>query len=86
MIKANYTHDIKDKNLIIEDLNMGGMSVTNCIEDVVDEICKAHDLNPLNLTIVYKDSEGVWDSWDHSTQSFVFLNCKTAEEAINKLK
>lgn len=85
MIRADYTYELLGKNLSIEDLNLGRMSVTNCIEDIVDEISKAWDLNPLNLTIVYKDSEGVWDGWDHMEQNFIFLNCDTAEEAFKKL-
>lgn len=47
-------------------------TVTNIIEDVVEEIFQkvVLDYTPNNCVIVYRDSEGEWAGWDHQTQSF----------------
>lgn len=73
MNKADYTYNIKGNKLSIQDLNLGNMSVTNSIEDVVEEICKKNNLDPNILEIIYRDSDGHWDGWDHLTQTFIYL-------------
>ena len=83
-VKANYTYTLNDNQLAIIDLNLGNMSVTNCIEDVVEEISLKENVNPNNLIIVYRDSEYVWDGWNHKTQNFIGLNCATQEAAFKK--
>ena len=60
--RSDYTYHISKINgqqaLVIEDLNLGGMSVTNNIEAVIADI--AHEIGEgiYKLPIVYKDSEG----------------------------
>lgn len=86
MIKPNYNHRIKDfagRNcIIIEDENLGGMSVTNAIEDVVKEIEKQERIEAINYMIVYKDSEGSWDGWDHRKKQFIHLDAETWPHAV----
>lgn len=88
MAKAKYTHQTDKAGdidlLIIEDLNTGAMSVTNDIENVVDEIAISDGLNVKNHLIVYKDTDGIWDGWDHVTQSFVPLQTRNLSDAITK--
>lgn len=47
--------------IVIEDLNMGRMSVTNNIEAVVEAVCAAAQLFPNKAEIIYRDSEGEYD-------------------------
>ncbi len=84
-MKADYIYSIEGNGLMIEDLNLGRMSVTNCIEDVVDEICKEQSLDPNKLMIVYKDSQRIWDAWDHATQDFILLNENGGVNALRTL-
>jgi hypothetical protein len=46
-VRADYEYSINrvKKRLAIVDLNLGRMSVTNCIEDVVDEIAQNENIN-----------------------------------------
>lgn len=85
---TNYKHEITDfagrRCLIIEDLNQGGRSLTNSIEEVVTEICVFAKEDPCDLMIVYKDSEGVWDGWDHRNKEFVALTCENQWHAIRR--
>lgn len=80
----------ENKVLAITDLNMGHMSVTNDIENVIQDIALREDINPTDYLVVYKDSESRWDGWSWDTNWFLHLGGKTAEEAgnifINKLK
>lgn len=79
---ADYTYSFQKNILCIVDLNTGNISVTNSIKDVVNQITKNEMVNPKNLTIIYQDSQGNWDGWDHETEMFFFLNAKSMEEAI----
>lgn len=78
MAKADYIHKLKNifgrDILVIEDLNLGNMSVTNDIENVVKDIQQLEHINPSERLIVYSDSEGCWDGWDHDKQEFVSLS------------
>ena len=93
MAKSNYTYRIQEhsgrKVIVIEDLNLGNMSVTNNIEEVVAEIYHKEGINLSAAVIVYRDSEGVWDGWNHDMQDFVPLNethwAKPAEKYIDKV-
>jgi hypothetical protein len=80
--RADYSYDIVDDFLIIEDLNLGRMSVTNCIEDVVEEISKTLNVDPVNWKIIYRDSDGIWDGWNHANYKFISLNEKSLTQAI----
>ena len=83
--KADYDYKLLGNTLSIVDLNRGRMSVTNCIEDVVEEICEAHDLVPEKMIIVYQDTEGIWDGWDHKRKRFIALGGKSDITTMFKL-
>lgn len=83
--KADYNYKLLGNTLSIVDLNRGRMSVTNCIEDVVEEICELHDLVPEKMIIVYQDTEGIWDGWDHKRKRFIPINGRDSTDSIFKL-
>ena len=87
-VKADYIYKFQKyiNELIIEDLNLGRMSVTNCIEDVVEEICKKENIDPECVMIIYKDSDNTWDGWNHKDQNFVILNAFDEKEALIKME
>lgn len=87
MAQANYTYTTVEadiKFLLIEDLDIGGKSVTNDIENVCNEIQQKLQGNILTYVILYKDSMGHWDQYNIKQNTFRFLNAKTSEEAIIK--
>nr|DAL85241.1 MAG TPA: hypothetical protein [Caudoviricetes sp.] len=47
--------------IIIEDLDAGGMSVTNNIEHVVPEAAERLGVNYCDAIIIYRDSDGTYD-------------------------
>lgn len=84
----DYSHEYKVRNgttfLLITDLNQGGMSVTNGIEKVVEEIQQVDGgLSDKKVVILYSDSEGNWDGWDNKTASFFSVGEKSANEAMD---
>lgn len=91
--KSDYLWSMRDDVIIIEDLNAGGMSVTNDAENVVTEIFENSGEVIKKLPIIYLDSEGIWDEivpiWD-STRcvdvKFLPLSETNQKEAIKKVK
>lgn len=85
-MNKNYTYKLEQfagRNcILIEDLNSGGKSITNDIENIVAEISGIEHIDPAHFMIVYKDSCGYWDGWDHINNDFVSLFCDNAHEAI----
>lgn len=75
--RANFLYRIGEfdgqKILLIRDQNSGNISVTNDIENVVADIGTHEGLDPTEYMIIYRDSEGRWDGWDHKAQNFFFL-------------
>jgi hypothetical protein len=91
--KSDYNWGIKEGILVIEDLNLGRMSVTNNAEGVINEIYSQIGAQLHNLDIIYKDSEGIWDqlipSWGVNEcveVSFKYLGETNLEIAIKKIK
>lgn len=90
-VKADYRWGIKNDVLWIVDLNRGGMSVTNCVEDVVGEIYYVISqpesiLEPekvKRMRIIYQDSEGMWDGWDNKRQEFIHIQASSLDSAID---
>lgn len=86
MARSDYTYKIDALNgmpfIIIEDLNKGRMSVTNDIENVVEEIAIKQRINPVEHHIIYRDSEGMWDGFEFSTKQFISLERRTATGAM----
>lgn len=56
--------------LLIRDLNLGGCSITNNIENVVGEIAEAAKISPEMHIILYRDSLGQWTWWNYLTNVF----------------
>lgn len=87
-MKSNYTYSIQDtqgRNVIaIEDLNSGGMSVTNNIENIIKEISDKENINMYDYMYVYLDSNNTWDGFNIKNNRFISLNEKTSEAAIRK--
>lgn len=78
--RANYTYKLfKDITatgtlhiFAITDHNRGGMSVTNDIENVLEEICSHHaGLKLTDCAVCYRDTDGRWDGWDTKTNDFI---------------
>ena len=89
MANSLYIHRIEviagHRFIVIEDLNVGFMSVTNDIENVVEEISQKERINPCEHFIIYKDSEGVWDGFDFATQQFVPIQNTDFKTAVSSL-
>ena len=66
---ADYTYTIDDGVLCIVDLDTGSRSVTNDIENVLDDILLLDDIlyringgnGYQNIIVIYRDSQGLWD-------------------------
>ena len=90
MVRCDYVHTIRKVDgvdvLLIEDMDLGRMSVTNDIENVLSEL---EDLyRGLPEIIIYRDSEGIWDGVNNNGVSvnFYMLNTPDTEDAIEKAK
>jgi len=87
-VRAAYVydiHNIQGRNVItIVDLNSGGCSVTNDIENVIREIGVFAKVNIGAYMIVYKDSEGTWDGYNFLKSQFISLNAKNINDAVKK--
>jgi hypothetical protein len=86
--RADYTYTIDGYVLAIEDLNLGNMSVTNDIENVLAAIAKKENLNLNDYQIMYCDSEGIWDGvdYDKGKVSFFSISENAYEKAREKLR
>lgn len=68
MPRSDFNYCIREvsgfKFIMIEDLNLGRMSVTNDIEQVVDYICRKEQILIQEVDkeyfTIYKDSDGEW--------------------------
>lgn len=90
MARSSYEYSIiavtpEKVGIVIWDKNVG-MSVTNDIKNVVDEISASERLNPKDCLIVYRDSMGIWDGWSAVNNEFIALQCKTWAQAIDKIQ
>lgn len=73
------------KVLVIEDLNLGGMSVTNNIEAVMASIADEIGEGVYNMPIVYKDSEGQYDGINGeklSSNTFYGIGAASEKDAV----
>lgn len=83
MNRSNYTYRKAERVVYINDLNMGGMSVTNDIENIIDNICIKENIDKLHYVWIYNDSEGVWDGFDPSTNSFYFIGASDIKDTLD---
>lgn len=85
MSRSDYTYE-RIKNIIaITDWNKGRMSVTNNIENVVEEISKAERISPTEYHWIYKDLSGLWDGWNPHTNTFILLNTPFLSDAKEQI-
>lgn len=86
MSRAKYSYHLEqdDKVGCIVDLN-GPTSVTNDIENVIEEIIDKESINSTDWNWVYQDSENMWDGFDPFTGSFVVMQMRRREDAIKEI-
>lgn len=80
--KSDYDFRVYAHVIAIKDLNFGRMSVTNNIESIVKHICEQIDLDPLDFTIIYSDSEGIINEFRWKDKSFHAVNKFEHKKAI----
>ncbi len=76
MIKSDFNYYISNGVLAIEDQNLGRMSVTNDMENVLEYIKNELNDKMPNL-IVYKDSDGIWDGVSYKEDKVKFYPIQT---------
>lgn len=87
--KCSYTYSVVRHRgyliLVLVDANDGSLSLTNGIEDVIDEL--RLNLIPFPDFVIYKDTDGAWDGWDYKGNDFIFifLNTDEKEDALDKI-
>lgn len=83
---SDYAYHINSRHgwpvLVIEDLNLGGMSVTNNAEAIIAKIADEVGLTVHEMPIVYRDSEGVYDGI--SDKGFYALGETSEDRAVAK--
>lgn len=84
---VTYSYTIEDGVVCIVDRDEGGMSVTNGIEHVLNEL-RARDID-LSLPIIYRDTMGVWDEIivkDETFVDFQSIGVRDKEKAKEKVR
>lgn len=64
MRRSDYTYELVNNVICITDLDFGNMSVTNDIENVIEEIdneLRIDNLSIMEYKIIYCDSNKYWD-------------------------
>jgi hypothetical protein len=86
MARSDYRYGIEQAAgrsvLVIEDLNLGRVSVTNDIENVLNEIGLKEWIDPREYMVIYRDSGGVWDGYDPVMDEFIPLAESTWSAAV----
>lgn len=77
---ADYDYQVIGNVVVIVDLNQGGRSVTNDIDNVLASIGKDVDL--ADKKIIYQDSCGVFDGVTLDAKRFYPINKRTLQEAM----
>lgn len=60
MFMPDFSYIVRDGVLVIYDDNLGGCSVTNGAEAVIEQI-RRENPGALSLPVIYRDSAGVYD-------------------------
>lgn len=93
--RSNFNFLHGTNTIAIEDLQptLGGMTVTNDVENVIHYIAISMFGEVSNkmdsYAIVYRDSEGIWDgikTVNGEFDSFVYLGAHSMEEAIDLIQ
>ena len=85
-IRADYTYTVKGSVIAIIDLDQGNKSVTNDIENVLDDI-RGEIGDLAGYAVIYRDSMGRWDGVRliGSSIEFYALNETDGERAAARL-
>jgi len=85
-IRADYTYTVEGSIIAIIDLDQGSKSVTNDIENVLDDI-RAEIGDLAGYAVIYRDSMGRWDGVRliGSSVKFYALNGTDGERAAARL-
>jgi hypothetical protein len=73
---ADYDYYFEENKLKIIDLDLGGTSVTNDIENVLTQIRLLEGDAILNKDIIYLDSDG---NWDYVTPTWLDGKCVSVD-------
>lgn len=90
MSRCSYTYMVREANsksvLCLQDMGTG-MSLTNGMEDVIDElkISFKNEGKSFPALCIYKDTEGMWDGWDIKKEEFIALQYTRMEKALNEI-
>lgn len=68
--------------LLIWDMNLGQMTVTNNIEEVIADIAEQENIEPAGHFVYYYDSTGHWDGYDVKTAQFYYLADAESQELL----
>lgn len=88
--KWHYTEPMQNVIAIYDDYDEASptMSVTNDVEQVIDEMHKKHHVSFLGKRVIYRDTEGRWDElvvYNNTFRSFKGLGADSLESAIDKI-
>ncbi len=87
MRKSEYSFEFRNfgpfKFLLIRDED-GVLNVTNDIENIIMDIFKRRAEDPKDYKVIYRDTEGIWDSYDLETDTFMILRAYDEDEAMQK--
>jgi hypothetical protein len=84
--RADYTYTIEGSVIAIIDLDQGSKSVTNDIENVLEDI-RAEVGDLAGYAVIYRDSMGRWDGvrFERGLVEFYSLNETDPEQAAARL-
>lgn len=78
-IRADYTYSVESTIISIIDLDLGSKSVTNDMENVLDDI--RADIGDLaGFAVIYRDSTGRWDGVRLIGRSVEFYSINEADQ------
>lgn len=87
--KADYKYEINGNIIFIEDLDLGNKSVTNDIENILEDVAEEHNLELNNFHVIYRDCTGDIDGVlirNNEFSSFYSIGEKDYESAVKKIK
>lgn len=83
MAHSNYSYVRHEGVVSIIDEYEGGAgnkTVTNNIEQVIDDISRQEEIDPWNYVWVYMDSEGLWSGYEPEFDNFYRIGAMGADE------
>lgn len=79
MPKSQYSYKVHEGVVSIVD-EEGRVSVTNNIEEVIQDICWENEIDPLNYVWVCMDSYGVWAGYEPEFDNFYRIGAVGIDE------